>query len=76
MAFPPTTWKKSTRFVQYASFETLRSHIQTWINGVKAADFKDGLTLKGLIALQVHGIGGKKPPGEEVRWRNLRIKEL
>jgi hypothetical protein len=53
-------------------------HIQTWINGVKAADFQDSLTLKGLIALQVHGIGDgkKKAPGEEVRWRNIRIKEL
>ena len=50
-------------------------HIQTWINGVKAADFKDSLTLKGIIALQVHGIGDgkKKAPGEEVRWRNIRI---
>jgi hypothetical protein len=53
-------------------------HIQTWLNGVKAADFHDSLTLKGIIALQVHGIGDgkKKPAGEEVRWRNLRLKEL
>lgn len=52
-------------------------HIQTWINGVKAADFKDSMTLKGIIALQVHGIGKtKRAAGEEVRWRNLRIKEL
>jgi hypothetical protein len=31
-----------------------------------------------LIALQVHSIGdgGKKKPGGEIRWRNLRIKEL
>ena len=35
-------------------------------------------TLRGLIALQVHQIGDgtKKPPGEEIRWRNIRIKEL
>jgi hypothetical protein len=54
------------------------NHIQTWINGVKAADLTDSLTPKGIIALQVHGIGnGKKhPAGEEVRWRNLRLKEL
>jgi len=45
---------------------------------VKAVDLKDGMTLRGVIALQVHGIGdGKKnPPGEEIRWRNLRLKEL
>jgi Domain of Unknown Function (DUF1080) len=50
--------------------------IKTWINGVAAADFKDSMTPKGLIALQVHGIGKKGKPGEEVMWRNIRIKEL
>lgn len=52
--------------------------IQTWINGVKATDFKDSKTGKGIIALQVHGIGDgkKKAPGEEVSWRNIRIKDL
>ncbi|MBI4624867.1 MAG: DUF1080 domain-containing protein [Verrucomicrobia bacterium] len=61
-----------------ARIECQGDHIQTWINGVKAADFRDGMTLKGIIALQVHGIGDgkKKAPGEEVRWRNIRIKEL
>lgn len=49
-------------------------HIQTFINGVKAADITDGLTLKGIIGLQVHGIG-KKEPGDEVRWRNIRIQK-
>jgi hypothetical protein len=28
-----------------------------------------------LIALQVHGVGGKKEP-LEVRWRNVRIQEI
>lgn len=51
--------------------------IKTWINGVAAADFTDGMTKEGLIALQVHGIGNKtEKAGEEVRWRNLRIREL
>ncbi len=61
-----------------ARIECRGDHIQTWINGVKAADLKDSMTLQGLIALQVHGIGDgtKKKPGEEVRWRNLRIQEL
>lgn len=61
-----------------ARIECRGDHIRTWINGVVAADFKDSMTLRGLIALQVHSIGdgGKKKPGEEIRWRNLRIKEL
>lgn len=48
--------------------------IKTWINGVPAADLKDGMTPKGFIALQVHSTKSEKPL--EVRWRNVRIKEL
>jgi hypothetical protein len=51
--------------------------IKTWINGVPAADLKDSLTPRGLIALQVHGVGkDPKKVGLQVRWRNIRIKEL
>lgn len=51
--------------------------IKTWLNGVPRANFKDSLTARGFIGLQVHGIGGKKDlAGAQVRWRNLRIKEL
>lgn len=52
-------------------------HIKTWLNGKLRADFKDNVTPKGLIALQVHGVG-KHPEaiGKTVMWRNLRIKEL
>jgi hypothetical protein len=49
--------------------------IKTWLNGVPAADLKDGLTPKGFIALQVHGVGDRREP-LEVRWRDLRIQEL
>ena len=61
-----------------ARVECKGDHIQTWINGVKAADFRDAMTLKGIVALQIHDIGdGKKmAAGEEIRWRNIRLKEL
>jgi hypothetical protein len=49
--------------------------IKTWLNDVPAADLKDGLTPRGLIALQVHGVGDKTDP-LEVRWRNIRIQDL
>jgi hypothetical protein len=70
-AFKLGDWNK-------ARIECQGDRIQTWINGVKATDFKSRLSLRGLIALQVHGIGdGKKnKPGEEIRWRNIRLKEL
>ena len=59
-----------------ARIECKGDSIKTWINGVQAAELKDGVTTKGIIALQVHGIGKGKKPGEEIRWRNIRIKEL
>jgi hypothetical protein len=51
--------------------------IKTWVNGVAAADLKDGLTSAGFISLQVHGVG-KHPEkvGKQVIWRNVKIKEL
>ncbi len=48
--------------------------IKTFINDVPAVDIKDGLTPKGFIALQVHGVGKREEP-LEVRWRNVRIQE-
>jgi mono/diheme cytochrome c family protein/glucose/arabinose dehydrogenase len=51
-------------------------HIQTWLNGVPAADLvdKDG-ALEGFIALQVHGVGGREE-ALRVRWRNIRLREI
>jgi 3-keto-disaccharide hydrolase len=49
--------------------------IKTWLNGVPAADLKDDMTPSGFIALQVHGVKDRAEP-LEVRFRNLRIKEL
>ena len=49
--------------------------IKTFINDVPAADLQDGLTRKGFIALQVHGVGKNETP-LEVRWRNIRLREL
>lgn len=49
--------------------------IKTWINDVPCADFMDAMTAKGVIGLQVHGVGEKTNP-MQVKWRNIRIKEL
>ena len=49
--------------------------IQSWVNGVACADFRDPTDARGLIGLQVHGI--RKGAGPyQVRWRNIRIREL
>jgi len=55
--------------------EAVGDRIKTWINGVPAADLKDDMTPEGFIALQVHGVG-KRTETFQVRWRNLRIKEV
>ena len=53
--------------------------IQTWVNGQAIGDLTDKEIFKthasGFIGLQVHSIGKKKGPFE-VRWRNIRIREL
>jgi hypothetical protein len=67
-AFRPGEWNK-------LRVECRGDSIKTWLNDVPAADLKDDMTPRGLIALQVHGVGGKKEP-LEVRWRNVRIQEI
>ena len=55
------------------------ANIKVWINGTLISDLthqeKFKSHPKGFIGLQVHGIGKRKGPFE-VRWRNLKIKEL
>ena len=49
--------------------------IKTLLNDVPVAELKDTADPAGFIALQVHGVGKKEEP-LEVRFRNIRIKEL
>jgi hypothetical protein len=57
--------------------EAIGDSIKTWLNGTPCAEIKDSMTLRGFIALQVHGIGNdQSKEGAEVRWRKLRLKEL
>ena len=67
-AFKPGDWNKFR-------IECKGDSIKTFINGVPAADLKDSATPKGLIALQVHGVG-KKTDVLEVRWKNVKLKDL
>ena len=54
-------------------------NIKVWINGEMIADLTDEEIYethpKGIIGLQVHGIGKDSGPFE-VRWRKLQIKSL
>jgi hypothetical protein len=48
---------------------------RSWINGIAASDFTDLVDDGGFIGLQVHGIAKDQGP-YQVRWRDVRIKEL
>ena len=63
-AFKQNEWNKFR-------IECRGDSIKTWINGVAAADLKDGMTPKGFIALQVHATKHAEPL--QVRWRNVYI---
>jgi hypothetical protein len=53
--------------------------IQTWVNGVPAADFTEkdekAFSPKGFIALQVHAVG-KLTDSREVRFKNIKLTTL
>jgi hypothetical protein len=67
-AFKPGAWNTFR-------VEAKGDSIRTFLNGVPAADLKDGMTPRGFIALQVHGVGARTEP-LQVRWKNIRIQEL
>ena len=52
--------------------------LQTWINGVPAADLTDNRTLCGFIGLQLHWpvIKNGQKPGTQVKWKNIRLRRL
>jgi hypothetical protein len=67
-AFKQNEWNKFR-------IECRGDSIKTWLNGVPAADLKDSMTPSGFIGLQVHAVGKKTEP-HDVRFRNLRLKDL
>ncbi|HSV09653.1 MAG TPA: DUF1080 domain-containing protein [Hanamia sp.] len=54
--------------------ECIGNSIRTWLNGVPAANLVDSMTRKGFIALQVHQVPNAAHAGEEIRFKNIRIK--
>jgi hypothetical protein len=51
------------------------NHYRSWINGIAASDFTDDADEHGFIGLQVHAIAKDQGP-VQVRWRDVRIREL
>ncbi len=53
--------------------EAIGSVIRTWINDIPVTYMVDDMTLKGFIALQVHGVKDRED-GQHVEWKNIRIQ--
>ena len=58
----------------HVRIEAIGPSLRTWVNGVPVAHVIDDLSPRGLIALQVHSIGGEAEAGRRVLWRNIRIQ--
>ena len=67
-AFKDNQWNKYR-------VECAGTSIKTFVNDIPCADFKDALGTSGIIGLQVHGVGERDTP-YQVKWRNLRIRDL
>lgn len=80
----PDADRKPHQYFKDGEWNTYRivaqgNRIQTWINGNPVSDLTHEEKFKthpsGFIGLQVHGIAKGQGP-YEVRWRNLKLKEL
>ena len=49
--------------------------IKTIVNGIVVTDFRDAVSLSGIIGLQVHDVGEDATP-YQVRWKNIRLLPL
>lgn len=56
--------------------EAIGNHISTSINGVPVAHFHDDMTSSGFIALQVHGIKEAHQVNKQIRWRDIKVREI
>lgn len=71
---PGSRESKAFKSKQWNSYriECKGDSIKTMVNGVVVAEFRDGLSERGIIGLQVHDVGDNPAP-YQVRWRNIRV---
>lgn len=56
--------------------EAVGDHIKTYLNGVLRTDLHDAMTASGFFGLQVHSSNDKSAEGAQVRFKNIRMKEV
>lgn len=80
MPWWPKEGSKESKVFKNKQWNTYRieckgDKIKTIVNGMLVSDFRDGLTHKGIIGLQVHDVGDNPTP-YKVRWKNIRLLKL
>lgn len=65
-AFKKNDWNKYR-------IEAIGNVIRTWVNDIPVSYLVDDLTMKGLIALQVHSVK-EREGGAQISWKNIRIQ--
>ena len=80
MPWRPEEGSKESKAFRNKQWNTYRieckgDSIRTIVNGVIVTDFRDALSLQGIIGLQVHDVGNNSTP-YQVRWRNIRLLPL
>lgn len=78
--YPLTDAPHARRAIKPGAWNRIRvlaqgPRIQTWVNGIPAADIFDESHRRGHIALQVHSVGDNATP-MQVSWRNITIRPL
>lgn len=68
-AYKPEEWN-------HLKIKAQDNHFETWINGVKAADYTDDKLDSGFIGLQLHSAWKDEQVGKKVWFRDLKIQEL
>ncbi len=60
----------------HIKIKAVGDHIETWINGVPAADAHDQAWTTGFIGFQMHGVSSEEQAGKKMYFKNIRIMEL
>lgn len=68
-AYKPGTWNHYRIVAQ-------GDRIRSWVNGVPCADFRDATDATGFIGLQVHRIRTGADRKFQVRFKNIKLREL
>jgi len=68
-AFKPGEWN-------HLRIEAEGDHFVTYVNGTKVSDYRDQQASSGHIGLQLHGAWKEEQIGQQVRFKDIKIREM